>query len=79
MLLAIANGEIVHPTVTSFPTHYRHPEVTHIPIHGLPAMRSALAWVTARKSVAIHAFAAVADEIVAADDRKPSEHSAAGT
>lgn len=42
MLLAIASGEIVHPTVTSFPVHYRHPEVTHIPMHGLPTMESAL-------------------------------------
>jgi DNA-binding transcriptional LysR family regulator len=57
LLLAVASGEIVHPTVPSFPAHYRHPEVTHVPMHGLPVMESALVWVTARESAAIRAFA----------------------
>jgi hypothetical protein len=52
--------------VTSFPVHYSHPEVTHIPMHGLPTMESALVWVTTRESAAIRGFAAVAAEVVSA-------------
>lgn len=79
MLVAVASGEIVHPTATSFPAHYLHAGVTQIPMHGLPALASALVWVTARESAAVRAFAAVAAEVVSARDREVDERSAAGT
>jgi DNA-binding transcriptional LysR family regulator len=63
VLSVVAEGAIVHPTVTSFPQHYRHPHVTHVPISGLPSLQSALVWVTARETATIRAFAQIATEI----------------
>jgi hypothetical protein len=40
VLHLIARGDVVHPTVASFLTYHRHPEVTYVPLRGLPAVES---------------------------------------
>jgi DNA-binding transcriptional LysR family regulator len=62
-LAMVASGAIVHPTVASFSDHYRHPEVTQVPLQGLPPAESALAWISVRETAAICALAAVAREV----------------
>ncbi|WP_328478471.1 LysR family transcriptional regulator [Actinoplanes sp. NBC_00393] len=66
VLQLVARGEIVHPTVASFSTYYRHPEVTYVPLRGLPAATNVLVWLTARETPAIRALSATAAELVAA-------------
>jgi len=62
VLSLVARGEIVHPTVTSLATYYTHPGVTTIPLHGMPALESALVWRSSGESAAIRAFARIARE-----------------
>jgi hypothetical protein len=66
VLHLVARGDIVHPTVSSFTTYYRHPEVTHVPLVDTPPTESVLVWLTDRENNAIRAFAAVAAEVVGA-------------
>ncbi|MEJ3653383.1 LysR family transcriptional regulator [Actinomycetes bacterium KLBMP 9759] len=66
VLHLVARGDIVHPTVASFSTYYRHPDVTHVPIIDTPPTESVLVWRTDRENAAIRAFAEVAAEIVTA-------------
>ncbi len=42
MLLSIAAGKQVHPTVPSFLDHHAHPAVTSVPISDLPPSQTAL-------------------------------------
>jgi hypothetical protein len=65
MLLSIAAGRQVHLTVPYFLEHHAHPDVTSVPIDGLPPSQTALAWLTASRSPAIRAFARVAAEVLA--------------
>ncbi|WP_232662772.1 LysR family transcriptional regulator [Pseudonocardia sp. TRM90224] len=64
VLHLVARGDIVHPTVASFTTYYRHPDVTHVPIRDMPPTESVLVWRTDRENAAIRAFATVAAEVV---------------
>jgi DNA-binding transcriptional LysR family regulator len=64
VLQLVARGEIVHPTVTSFSTYYRHPEVTELPLDGFPPVRSTLVWVTEHETAAIRALDDLAREVV---------------
>jgi DNA-binding transcriptional LysR family regulator len=64
MLAMVARGELVHPTITSFPDHFRHPGVTFVPIRDLPAMNAGLVWRTAAETAAILAFARAAGDTV---------------
>lgn len=64
VLQLVARGEIVHPTVASFSTYYRHPEVTALPLDGFAPARSMLVWVTEHETTAIRAFDDLAREIV---------------
>ncbi len=73
VLSAVAEGVIVHPTVASFPNHYRHPQVTQMPIDGLPALQSALVWVSAHETVRTRAFADLAAEITEPTTTHPQE------
>ena len=60
VLSLVARGEIVHPTVVSLPDYYAYPGVTTISLRGMPALESALVWVTKRETAAIRAFAQAA-------------------
>lgn len=70
VLHLVARGDIVHPTVASFTTYYRHPDVTHVPIIDAPPTESVLVWLTAKENAAIRAFAAVAGDVIDAASRQ---------
>jgi hypothetical protein len=53
----VARNEIVHPTIRSFPDHFRHPGVTFVPIRDLPPMKAGLVWRTTGETPAVRAFA----------------------
>jgi DNA-binding transcriptional LysR family regulator len=40
----IARGVIVHPTVPSYATYFRHPDITHIPINDMAPSATGLIW-----------------------------------
>ncbi|TQM11483.1 LysR family transcriptional regulator [Pseudonocardia kunmingensis] len=63
-MLLIARGVIVHPTVASADQFYRHPDVILVPLHGLPALESALIWPTGRETAAVTAFVRAAREVL---------------
>jgi DNA-binding transcriptional LysR family regulator len=44
LLLLIAQGRLVHPTVAPFAEHFRHPAIAIVPLVDLPASSSALCW-----------------------------------
>lgn len=64
LLAMVARGEIVHPTISSFPDHYRHPGVTFLPIRDMPPMKAALVWRAAGQTAAIRAFAQSAADVL---------------
>lgn len=64
MLISIAAGKQVHPTVPSFLEHYAHPGVVGIPISDLPPSLTALAWLKASHSPKIQAFARAAEDVL---------------
>jgi DNA-binding transcriptional LysR family regulator len=66
MLMSVATGNQVHPTVPSFLEHHAHPAVTSVPISDLLPSETALVWLTANRSPKIAAFARVAANVLAA-------------
>jgi DNA-binding transcriptional LysR family regulator len=64
MLISIAAGKQVHPTVPSFLEHHSHPGVVGIPISDLPPSLTALAWLKASRSPKIQAFARAAEDVL---------------
>jgi DNA-binding transcriptional LysR family regulator len=66
MLAMVARNEVVHPTISSFPDHFRHPDVTFVPIRDMPPMNSGLIWRAAGQSAAIRAFAQAAKDVLQA-------------
>ena len=60
VLAMVARNQIVHPTISSFPDHYRHPGVTFVPIRDLPPMKAGLVWRSAGVTTATRAFARAA-------------------
>src|SRR5918999_575062 len=44
LVVTIARGKVVHPTVTSFASRYAHPGVRYVPIADLPPSETALVW-----------------------------------
>src|SRR3954454_1922146 len=69
LLLLIAQGRFVHPTVAPFAEHFRHPGIAIVPVRDLPPSSSALAWIRGQEDPARDAFVAVV-EAVAAEARK---------
>jgi DNA-binding transcriptional LysR family regulator len=64
VLSMVATGRICHPTIAGILDVYNISGLVELPLHGLPMIESALAWVTSRESAAIRAFAKCAEEIV---------------
>jgi len=62
VLMAVAAGKIVHPTVSSFADHHAHPGVTTVLVHDLPPSRTALVAIVGREYGAA-AFARAAQEV----------------
>lgn len=73
MLMNIATGRLVHPTVPSFLEHHAHPAITSVPILDLPESETALVWSTANASPKVAAFARIAAGVLA--DAGVSQHS----
>jgi DNA-binding transcriptional LysR family regulator len=44
LVVTIARGKIVHPTLASFASHYAHPHVRYVPISDLPPAETVLVW-----------------------------------
>jgi DNA-binding transcriptional LysR family regulator len=44
LIVAVARGRVVHPTISSFASHYAHPQVRYLPITDLPPAKTALVW-----------------------------------
>lgn len=63
LLLLIAQGRLVHPTVAPFADHFRHPEITVLPLRGLPPSPCALAWLRGREHASRDAFARAVCEV----------------
>jgi DNA-binding transcriptional LysR family regulator len=68
VLMRVAAGEIVHPTVGSFLDHFPSPGVTAIPIRDLPPSQTALVWLKGNRSVKIEAFAGAAADVLGANE-----------
>jgi DNA-binding transcriptional LysR family regulator len=77
ILMRVAAGELIHPTVSSFLHHHPSPDVRAVPIVDLPPSETALVWLAARQSPTIDAFASVAAKVVGSatpvtsKDRRP--------
>jgi DNA-binding transcriptional LysR family regulator len=65
LLLLIAQGRLVHPTVAPFAEHFRHPGIAIIPIRDLPPSSTALAWLRGYEHPARDTFVAIVEHIVA--------------
>lgn len=60
LLVTIARGKVVHPTVTSFASRYAHPRVRYVPITDLPPSETALVWRRRGNSAALRELIHVA-------------------
>jgi DNA-binding transcriptional LysR family regulator len=79
IVMRVAAGEVVHPTVRSFLAHFPGDGVKAIPIRDLPPSETVLIWLQANRSVKIDAFArAVADVVRAKEEAgaQPTETAA---
>jgi DNA-binding transcriptional LysR family regulator len=65
LVLLIAQGRLVHPTVAPFAEHFRHPGIAIVPVRDLPASSSALAWLRGPQDPTRDAFVAIVEEVVA--------------
>ncbi len=65
LLLVIAQGRLVHPTVAPFAEHFRHPGIAIVPVRDLPPSSSALAWRRGPADPARDAFVAVVEQVAA--------------
>ncbi|MEV4261531.1 LysR family transcriptional regulator [Kribbella sp. NPDC049584] len=69
LLLLIARGRLIHPTVAPFAEHFRHPGIAIVPVRDLPPSSSALAWLAGSEHPARDAFVAVVEQVVAVHRR----------
>jgi DNA-binding transcriptional LysR family regulator len=60
----IAHGTIVHPTVSSVPDYWGHPDITYLPITDLPPAKSALVWRRRDANPRLREFIRVAREVL---------------
>jgi DNA-binding transcriptional LysR family regulator len=70
ILMRVAAGEVVHPTVRSFLDHLPGPGVKAIPIRDLPPSETALVWLKANRSVKIDAFVRAAADVLGAEEKR---------
>jgi DNA-binding transcriptional LysR family regulator len=73
VLTLVAQQENVFPVGESFPSHYVHPDVVFIPLHGWPPATRTLVWRTEHNSARVEAF------VDAATDSRPAPRSRLGT
>jgi DNA-binding transcriptional LysR family regulator len=72
LLLLIARGSLVHPTVAPFAEHFRHPNIAMVPVRDLPPSSSALAWLRGSEDPSRDAFAATVGRVVQAQKSGPT-------
>jgi hypothetical protein len=65
VMMRVALGEQVHPTVRSFLDYQTHPGITSIPIRDLPPSETALVWLTTNRDPNIEAFVRAAADVLA--------------
>ncbi len=70
LIVTIARGKVVHPTITSFATHHGHPGVRYVPIVDLPPAAAALIWCRQASTAALQEFIRVARDIAPAAPRQ---------
>jgi DNA-binding transcriptional LysR family regulator len=63
LLLLLARGRLVHPTVAPFAGHFQHPDVITIPLRDLPPSACALARLSDHDDPALDAFIKIVDEL----------------
>jgi DNA-binding transcriptional LysR family regulator len=73
VLTLVAQQENVFPVGESFPSHYGHPDVVFVPLHGWPPATRTLVWRTEHNSARMNAF------IETATDSRPTPRSRLGT
>jgi DNA-binding transcriptional LysR family regulator len=66
LVVLIARGRVVQPTVASAAPRFAHPNVVCLPIVDLPPSSTALAWQRGSSDARLHAFLAVARELLPA-------------
>jgi DNA-binding transcriptional LysR family regulator len=71
LLMRVASGELVHPTVATTVAYYGHPEITWVPMSDLLPSETALVWLTAGGSAKVRAFAHAAAEVLAKTELAP--------
>jgi DNA-binding transcriptional LysR family regulator len=64
LLVLVARGVVVHPTVRPFAEHTGHPDIVFRPITDLPPSRSVLVWRQHNADPRLRAFAAVARTVL---------------
>jgi DNA-binding transcriptional LysR family regulator len=60
LIVTIARGRIIHPTISSFAAHHGHPGVTYVPIVDVPPAPAALVWRRDGSAPALREFIDVA-------------------
>ena len=63
LIMLIAQGRLVHPTVAPFAEHFHHPQITVLPLRGLPPSLCALAWLRGREDAGRDAFVRAVREV----------------
>lgn len=64
LLLLIAQGRLVHPTVAPFAEHFRHPGIAIVPVQDLPPSSAALAWLRGSEHPGRDTFVAIVEQLV---------------
>jgi DNA-binding transcriptional LysR family regulator len=60
LIVMVARGKIVNPTVSSFAAHYGHPNVRYIPIADMPDAETVLVWRRRNPPPAVRGFVGIA-------------------
>jgi DNA-binding transcriptional LysR family regulator len=66
LVLLVARGRVVQPTVASAAPRFAHPDVICVPITDLPPSSTALAWRRGSSDARLHAFLDIARELLPA-------------
>ena len=74
MVMRVALGEQVHPTVPSHAEAATHAGVTSVPISDLPPSQTALAWLSSTRSASINAFARAASDVLRGTELATQAH-----
>ncbi|WP_328322652.1 LysR family transcriptional regulator [Kribbella sp. NBC_00382] len=64
LLLLIAQGRLIHPTVAPFAEHFRHPGIAIVPVRDLPPSSTALAWLKGQEHPARDTFVATVEQVL---------------